>query len=151
MVEALSENIEMYLKTIYLLQIGEGEARTGAISADLEVSNPSVTNMLDRLGRLGFVEHEKYQGVTLTPEGSRIAKEILRRHCILEYFMVHSLKYGEGDFHAEACRLEHALSHETAKRIADLNVRPSTCPECYDPATKRCRFLNSPEAKRAGV
>ena len=65
-----SENVEMYLKSVFLLaKNGDGRAKTGDISKDLRVSPSSVTEMLDKLQKAGFVRHRKYQGATLTRKG----------------------------------------------------------------------------------
>src|SRR3972149_8045120 len=128
-----SENVEMYLKSIFLLaKDGEGRAKTGDISKDLAVSPSSVTEMLDKLQKAGFARHRKYQGATLTRKGDAYARRILRKHCVLERFMVTTLGYGQGKFHDEACRLGHVISDDTERRLRTLRGPPSACPGCYD-------------------
>ena len=143
-----NENVEMYLKYIYLLTKESGEpARTGDLSHALKVSPASVTEMLDKLARRGFAKHAKYQGTRLTPKGSRIAVSILRRHCVMEWFLAQRLGVPKARVHDEACRMEHALTEGTARRLRTLTDQPDTCPACYDLGKLHCRHLL---AKRHG-
>ena len=140
--ESYSENMEMYLKAIWLLaKEGEGKAKTGDISKELSVSPSSVTEMLDKLQREGFLRHEKYQGAKLTKKGDAYARRILRKHCVIERFMVTTLKYADGRFHDEACEMEHVLSDESEKRLRKLVGQPGTCPDCYDLKKHYCSLL----------
>ncbi|HLE46332.1 MAG TPA: metal-dependent transcriptional regulator [Thermoplasmata archaeon] len=137
-----NENVEMYLKYVYLLTRDSGDAaRTGKLSKALMVSPASVTEMLEKLARSGLVKHEKYQGARLTPKGRRIAMSILQRHCVMEWFLAQKLKVPKGRFHDEACKMEHALSPDTAKRLRVLTNQPDTCPSCYDLSQLHCRYL----------
>ncbi|MBI4415677.1 MAG: metal-dependent transcriptional regulator [Euryarchaeota archaeon] len=139
---AYSENVEMYLKTIFLLaKEGEGRAKTGDISRELPVSPSSVTEMLDKLQKEGFVRHAKYQGATLTREGDAYARRILRKHCVIERFMVTTLHYPKGRFHDEACKMEHVVTDETERRLRKLVGQPDTCPDCYDLRKHYCSLL----------
>jgi len=139
-----SENVEMYLKAIWLLaREDDGRAKTGGISKELDVSPSSVTEMLDKLQNEGFVKHTKYQGANLTKKGDAYARGILRKHCVIERFMVDVLKYPEGKFHDEACEMEHVLSDETEKRLRKLVGQPGTCPDCYDLQKHHCSLLFS--------
>jgi len=138
----LTENVEMYLKYIYLLsQKNGGPAKTGEISEHLDVAPSSVTEMLDRLQGEGFLKHQKYQGATLTKKGRDNAIRILQRHCTMEYFLVQALGVPEGRYHAEACEMEHALSDDTAARLRKLIEQPATCPDCYDLSKLHCKYL----------
>jgi Mn-dependent DtxR family transcriptional regulator len=140
--QALSENIEMYLKTIFLLAKETGKpAKTGEISTSLGVSPSSVTEMLDKLRKDGLLRHVPYKGATLTKSGDRYARRILVKHCLLERFLLHVLEVPDGKFHDEACRMEHVVSDETASRLRRLVDQPSTCPECYDADQEHCRYL----------
>lgn len=139
----LTENVEMYLKYIYLLsQQNHGSAKTGEISHYLKVAPSSVTEMLERLNREKLVKYAKYQGATLTKKGKDIALKILRRHCTMEYFLV-SLGVPEGKYHDEACEMEHVLSDDTTRRLQKGIDWPSTCPDCYDLSRLHCRHLAS--------
>ncbi len=139
-----SENVEMYLKSIFLLAKEDGgRARTGDISKDLVVSPSSVTEMLDKLQEQGLLKHTKYQGAVLTKKGDAFARRILKKHCMIERFMVKSLKYPEGRFHDEACRLEHVITDETERRMRKTVGQPRECPDCYDMRKHHCSLLFS--------
>lgn len=139
----LSENVEMYLKTIFLLNKETGGAsKTGDISRELDVSPAAVTEMLDRLQEEGLVRHEKYKGATLTASGRKRARDILRKHCIMERFLVDTLGMGNENFHEQACKLEHVISDDLAERLNKLSkVRPE-CPECYSLKKLHCDRLD---------
>jgi len=140
--EGYSETVEMYLKTIFLLSRGSGRpAKTGDVSKSLGVSPPSVTEMLEKLRKDGLVRHVLYRGATLTKSGDQFARRILRKHCIIERFLVKVLAVPDGKFHDEACKMEHVISDETAARFRRLVDQPATCPECYDPVKQHCRYL----------
>jgi DtxR family transcriptional regulator, Mn-dependent transcriptional regulator len=85
--------VEDYLKAIYQLAQGDEPVGTSAIAERLGVAPGSVTGMLKRLGRQGLVEHERYQGARLTDRGRREAIRMIRRHRVLELFLVEVLGY----------------------------------------------------------
>ncbi|MFC7154833.1 metal-dependent transcriptional regulator [Halomarina halobia] len=125
----LSDVMEDYLKTIYILQRETGErVSTSAIAERLEVTPPTVTSMLDKLEERGLVEREKYKGVTLTPEGETVAIEVLRHHRLIEAYLAEALDYDWTDVHEEADRLEHHISERFESRIAEALGDPSVDP-----------------------
>ena len=145
----LTENVEMYLKYIYLLsQQNHGAAKTGEISYYLKVAPSSVTEMLERLQKDRYVKYKKYQGATLTKKGANVAVKILRRHCTMEYFLV-DLGVPAGRSHDEACEMEHVLSDDTTHRLQKTIDWPKTCPDCYDLNRLHCKYLNGNIAKGA--
>ena len=113
----LSESLQDYLKEIYKLEDERGRASTSAIAKRLGVAPSSVTAVLKRLTALGLVRHERYRGAVLTPAGKKAAIEIIRHHRLLESYLVETLGLGIDEVHAEADRLEHALSEEVEARI----------------------------------
>ncbi len=113
----LTEAIQDYLKEIYKLEASGLRATTSSLAARLEVSQPSVTAMLKKLATLGLVEHERYKGATLTEPGRRVALEVIRHHRLLEQYLVETLGLPIDAVHAEADRLEHALSEELEAHI----------------------------------
>lgn len=135
-----SESVEMYLKEIYLLSRDGNPATTGAVADSLEVSPPSVSEMVTRLEELDLARTEKHRGTTLTDEGERKAVAVLRKHCRIERFLVDKLDVESG-FHEEACRLEHAMSDDVARRLDRYVDLPDECPDCYDPEEHRCSRL----------
>lgn len=124
----LSRSVEDYLKAIYALCEKGESASTSRIAESLEVQPASVSGMMRRLAESGFVEHAPYRGARLTPEGSRAALRIIRRHRILETYLSRRLGYSWEDVHAEAERLEHAASDELIERMAMTLEDPSHDP-----------------------
>ena len=116
----LTHVIEDYLKAIYDLSASSGRATTNQLSERLGVTPASVTNMLQKLAATEppLVEYRKHRGVILTPQGERVALEILRHHRLLEMFLHQTLGFGWDEVHAEADRLEHVISEELEERIA---------------------------------
>ena len=105
-----------YLKAIYGLEAAGARATTSALAARMDVSAPSATAMAKRLAELGLVERAPYRGVVLTDEGRR-ALEMLRHHRLLERYLADRLGLSLDEVHAEAERLEHALSEELEAKI----------------------------------
>jgi DtxR family transcriptional regulator, Mn-dependent transcriptional regulator len=120
--------VEDYLKAIYQLSDGGEAVGTSAIAERLGVAPGSVTGMLKRLGGLGLVEHERYQGAALTARGRREAIRMIRRHRVLELFLVEVLGYTWDQVHEEAERLEHAASDELVDRMAAVLGDPDADP-----------------------
>ena len=108
----LSDAIQDYLKEIYKLQYRGERATTTQIAKAMGVAPSSVTAMLKKLAALGLAEHARYRGVTLTPSGERVALEVIRHHRLLEQYLAETLGLAIDAVHAEADRLEHALSEE---------------------------------------
>jgi DtxR family Mn-dependent transcriptional regulator len=113
----LSQTAEDYLKEIYKLQTEQGRATTSALAERVGVSPPSATAMLKKLAELKLVRHEPYHGVTLTRAGEKAAIEVIRHHRLLEQYLSETLGLPLDHVHAEADRLEHALSEELEARI----------------------------------
>jgi DtxR family transcriptional regulator, Mn-dependent transcriptional regulator len=120
--------VEDYLKAIYQLARGDEPVGTSAIAERLGVAPGSVTGMLKRLGHQELVEHERYQGARLTARGRREAIRMIRRHRVVELFMVEVLGYTWDQVHAEAERLEHAVSDEMVDRMAAVLGDPESDP-----------------------
>ncbi len=132
----------MCLKYIWLLHNeGEGPAKTGRLSEYLKIVPSSVTEMLEKLQKRGLVVYTKYQGASLTAEGERVATNTLKRHCAMEWFLVQILEVPEGQFHDEACKMEHVLTESTAEKLRGMTDQPGTCPTCYDLNQLHCRHL----------
>lgn len=124
----LSESIQDYLKTIYLLRQTASRVTTTALASQLAVAAASVTGMLKKLAELKLVEYEPYQGVLLTPGGEKIALEVIRHHRLLELYLMEAMGYSWDRVHAEAERLEHAISEEFEDRMSRLLGNPQTDP-----------------------
>jgi DtxR family transcriptional regulator, iron-dependent repressor len=126
--ESLSATVEEYLETIYNMS-AEDEVVIGARLAEkFHVSAPTVTEMLKRLVRDGYIEMDIKRQVTLTEEGNRAAEAALRRHRLTERFLVDMLGMQWHQVHEEACRLEHFISGAVEDRVIDSLNYPTTCP-----------------------
>ena len=115
---------EDYLKAIYQLSREGASASTSAIAEHLGIAAGSVTGMLKRLAEQGLVEHTRYYGARLTEPGTRTAVRTIRRHRILEAFLVRILGYSWDRVHAEAEHLEHSASEELIDRMAAVLGEP---------------------------
>ena len=113
----LSPAVQDYLKAIAKAELAGERATTNAIAGALGFSAPSVTSMLKKLAARGLVERTPYRGVVLTEAGRKLALEALRHHRLLERYLVETLGLSIAEAHAEADRLEHALSEDVEARI----------------------------------
>lgn len=117
----LSPAAQDYLRAIYALEYADGAVTTSALAERMGVSAPSATAMAKRLADLGLVDRTPYRGVSLTESGRRTAVELLRHHRLLERFLHDRLGFSLDEVHAEADRLEHALS-ERLEALIDAEL-----------------------------
>ncbi|GLV49407.1 DtxR family transcriptional regulator [Thermus sp. LT1-2-5] len=121
----LSEAQEDYLKNLLLLELeGQTPVSTQALATRMGVRPPSATEMLKKLALLGLVDHQPYQGASLTLAGRKVALEVLRHHRLLEAYLHQALGFGWEEVHEEAERLEHVISEAFEARIAELLGHP---------------------------
>ena len=122
--------VEDYLKCILLEQEAAdgGRASTGRIALALGLSPGTVTAMLQTLAEAGQLDYAPYGGVKLTAAGRRLALHVLRRHRLIELFLVEVLEFDWSEVHEEAERLEHAVSDRLVDRIDEMLGRPATDP-----------------------
>lgn len=126
-----SEAIEDYAKAIYALQRragGEEGVSTNDLAERLGVTPASVSAMLKKLADRGLAVHARYRGVVLTPEGERVALEIMRHHRLLETYLAEHLGVPWDRVHEEAEALEHVLSEDLEARIAAKLGNPTHDP-----------------------
>jgi DtxR family Mn-dependent transcriptional regulator len=126
--ETLTRSVEDYLKAIYRLSPQGRPAATSEIAQRLELSPASVSGMVKRLSEQGLLEHIPYKGVQLTSEGRRAALRMLRRHRLIEAYLVAFLGYTWDTVHDEAERLEHAVSDTLVDRMAAVLGHPTADP-----------------------
>ena len=119
--------VEDYLKSVFHLSTG-GQATTSAVAARLALAAPTVSAMLKRLEAAGLVRRSADHAVHLTEHGRRHALSVVRRHRLLERFLVEVLDVPWDEVHAEAEVLEHALSARLEERIDALLGRPTHDP-----------------------
>ena len=120
--------VEDYLKAIWMLQQQESPVATSRIAERLGLTSAAVTAMVKRLDEQGVLRHEPYYGVRLTAAGELAALRIIRRHRVLELFLVEKLGYEWDRVHDEAERLEHAVSDELIERLVRLMGGPERDP-----------------------
>lgn len=126
--DTLTRSVEDYLKAIYRLSPEGRPAATSDIARLLDLSAPSVSGMVKRLSELGLLEHIPYKGVQLTEAGRRAALRMVRRHRLIEAYLVQFLGYGWDTVHVEAERLEHAVSDTLVERMAAALGHPVVDP-----------------------
>jgi DtxR family Mn-dependent transcriptional regulator len=126
-----SQTVENYLKTIYLAQTAstsDALVPMGQLASALGVVPGTATTMMKALAESGLVRYEPYMGVRLTPAGEKLATLVLRRHRLIELFLVQVLGMSWAEVHAEAERLEHAVSERLIDRIDEMLGRPAVDP-----------------------
>lgn len=127
-----SSTVENYLKAIYL---GEGQLPAsqrllpmGQLASALGVAPGTATTMVKALAESGLVEYEPYNGVRLSPAGEKLATLVLRRHRLVELFLVRVMGFGWDEVHDEAEQLEHVVSDRLIDRIDEMLGRPEVDP-----------------------
>jgi DtxR family Mn-dependent transcriptional regulator len=126
---ANSEAVEDYAKAIYALaRRSDGPVTTTALAERLGVSPGSVTAMLKRLDEMGLARYEPYHGVALTPAGEKVALEVMRHHRLLEAYLADALEMPWDRVHDEAEVLEHYISEDLERRIAEKLGNPTLDP-----------------------
>ena len=123
-----SQSVEDFLKAVYTLQRDAVRVSTNALADALNISAPAVTDMAQRLVEEGAVDYLKYRGVRLTADGEQIALKMLRRHRLIELYLVQDLGYQLHEVHDEAEALEHSVSDRFIEAIAAKLFHPQ-----YDP------------------
>lgn len=127
-----SSTVENYLKAIYKAQAAQDESKRlvpmGQLAGSLGVVPGTATTMVKALADSGLVDYEPYAGVRLTAAGKKLAALVLRRHRLMELFLVKVLGMSWTEVHDEAERLEHAASDQLIDRIDEMLGRPSNDP-----------------------
>jgi DtxR family Mn-dependent transcriptional regulator len=127
-----SSTVENYLKAIHLgasrLVAGQRLLPMGQLAAALGVAPGTATTMVKTLAESGLVEYEPYAGVALTPAGEKLAALVVRRHRLIELFLVQVLGFGWDEVHDEAEQLEHVVSERLIQRIDEMLDHPEADP-----------------------
>jgi len=139
-----TSTVEDYLKRIYLEQQAAPEARvpTGHIAQALSVTPGTATAMIKTLADSGLVDHEPYAGVRLTNAGKALATRVIRRHRLVELFLVEVMGMNWSEVHSEAEVLEHAVSERLIERIDEMLGRPASDPHGDPIPTSRGEFIS---------
>jgi DtxR family Mn-dependent transcriptional regulator len=117
MKDKTTASMEDYLEAIIMLKEDGRESTVTAISELIGVKKPSVNWALKKLVDAGYVTHERYGDIDLTPEGAIVAREVYRRHKTLTSFLVDILRVHPEIAARDACKMEHVMSKETIKRL----------------------------------
>ena len=121
--------MEDYVKAIYVIQREEGvPVSTSAVAEYLDKTPPTVTSMMEKLADRGLIEREKYSGVELTDEGRTVALEVIRHHRLLEAYLAEHLDFDWSEVHDEADTLEHHISEDLERRMAEALDDPAVDP-----------------------
>ncbi|WP_040728397.1 metal-dependent transcriptional regulator [Thiomicrorhabdus sp. Kp2] len=126
-----SKALEDYLKIIYKLEDSgsvEKGVQTSIIAERLSISQASVSNMIKKLADKNYISYAPYYGVSLTESGRKIALNMIRKHRILEQYLVERLGYSWDEVDEEAEVLEHAISDKLANRMWDDLGQPTHDP-----------------------
>lgn len=124
----MTGNKEDYLKIIYELGGESKKVSNKDIAESLGISPPSVSEMVKKLLKEGYVEYSYYQGVSLTEAGLKEAMKIKRRHLLWEVFLAEKLGYDIEDIHEEAEKLEHITSPKLEEHLDRFLNYPEVCP-----------------------
>ncbi len=139
--ELRTEAVDDFLKMVYTLQREVDPVPTSLLARSLNITAPSVTDMIKRLAGAEdekkdkdrkqpprLLDYEPYRGVRLTPEGETIALEVIRHHRLIELYLSRALGYSWDEVHEEADRLEHYISERLEARIAAALGHPEMDP-----------------------
>lgn len=140
-----SQTVENYLKTIHLAQAAQKDRELvpmGQLASALGVVPGTATTMVKALSDSGLVHYEPYMGVRLTPAGEKLASLVLRRHRLIELFLVKVLGMSWAEVHDEAEQLEHAVSEQLIDRIDEMLGRPEVDPHGDPIPTAEGRIVN---------
>jgi DtxR family Mn-dependent transcriptional regulator len=123
-----SESNENFLVAIYRLTREQSHAHTKDIAASLGVTPPTVSQRITRLAEQGYLDHNWRKGVALTDKGRLFALKVLRKHRLIETFLVHVLHFPIDEVNDEACQLEHVVSDRFIEAIDILLEHPEVDP-----------------------
>lgn len=112
-----TRSTEDYLKNIYRLQQEDEKATTSSLANILKISSASVSEMVSKLSKNGWIKNKPYHGFQLTSKGEKEALALVRKHRLLETFLQHNLNYSWSEVHDEAERLEHVVSDKFIKKL----------------------------------
>ncbi len=128
-------NREDYIINILRLTEGEGVAKTTELASYMGVSPASVSEMIKVLAKEGLVDYEKYKGVSLTDKGITYARQLRKKHHVVERFLTDYLNVDHKTAHEEACRIEHAISDDSAIKMCHMMGTPVDvdCQSCITP------------------
>ena len=119
---------EEYMRAFLYLEKKRGKLSQSELASYLGISKAGVSGMMQILSKKGFVRKSAYKAPSLTEKGKTLAKKITFKHRVIEHFLASKLKMPATKVHAEACRLEHALSDDAARRLYKFLGKPKKDP-----------------------
>jgi len=133
-----SDSREDYLISILRLSDGDKNVKTTELAEFMGVSPASVTEMTKTLASEGLVVYERYRGIRLSEEGMAIARQLRKKHHVIEHLLVDCLGMDHQDAHEEAHKIEHSISDDTSIRICNMVGNPvdDDCKFCSDPCKR---------------
>ncbi len=120
MASGLTAALEDYLEAIYLIFQKAGTVRVKDVAEHLKVKEASVSEAVRRLVERGLLKHERYGELVLTEKGRKTAREIYKRHQVLQKFFKDILGVNEETAYRDACAIEHAISRETLQKLIEF-------------------------------
>jgi len=118
--EKLSVSLEDYIEEIYNQILKNGQAKVTIIADSLNVKKSSVTGAMNNLSEKGLINYSPYSSITLTPQGEKIAKNILKKHKNISEFFIEVLKLPQKEALETACKMEHIVSEKLFKNMLKL-------------------------------
>src|SRR5918996_2758756 len=124
----VSPAMRRYAAEIYRLQQDHEQVSLSLLSSHVEASSQAISTMVKRLNKNGYLVHEPYRGVRLTPAGEKIAMPALRRHRLTEVFLVKVMNYDWASAHELSDVFERGVNDEIEDRMDELAGHPTRCP-----------------------
>jgi len=125
---AFDQKLSITAAEIYRLQQDHAPVPLSLLADTVDVSTQAISMLVQRMKSAGYLLYEPYRGVTLTSEGQRLAMPALRRHRLVEVFLVRSLRYDWAAAHELADQFERGVNDEIEDRIDELMGHPARCP-----------------------
>jgi DtxR family Mn-dependent transcriptional regulator len=123
-----STSVEDYIKHIYELQSKGSKVNTSSLALKLKVSPASVSEMISKLTKPGWIEHTPYRGFSLTDKGEKIAVNLIRKHRLIEVFLNQHLGYNWDEVHVEAEKFEHVCTDKFINKLDEYLGYPKSDP-----------------------
>jgi DtxR family transcriptional regulator, Mn-dependent transcriptional regulator len=124
----ISQQMRSYAAEIYRLQQDYEQVPLSLLTEHMNLSTQAISTMVQRMRTSGYLHYEPYRGVTLTPDGERIAMPALRRHRLVEVFLVRMMQYDWAAAHELSDQFERGVNEEIEDRIDALTDYPNRCP-----------------------
>jgi DtxR family transcriptional regulator, Mn-dependent transcriptional regulator len=124
-----SKSMQDYLRAIATLSNNGDLVGTTEISRYFDIAPASVTEMLKKMSKKGYLSYSAYHGTMLTLKGQEEAQKITRKHRLLERFLSDVLHIEKAQVHSQACEMEHTLSDKAEESLCRLLKHPDTCPD----------------------